>query len=261
MAEWDDWIGCEERRRDVLTQGLIDRFCATVLRRRPEPSSAVSGLRRSPEHNATAPPGLHWCLCLPDAPMEELGPDGHPKKGGFMPPIPLPRRMFAASDIAFLAPLEAGAAIERVSTIASIAEKGGKSGQLVFVEVDHVTLADSIETIRERQTIVYREAAAVPLPLPATGTADLSRWPAMRTITPSEMQLFRYSALTFNAHRIHYDAPYARDEEGYPALVVHGPLIASLLMQLAADEKGGMLERFAFRAKSPAFTGQPLHLC
>ena len=244
---YDAWIGREERRSDVLTPGLLDRYRATLGDDGPS--------------NNLAPPGLHWCLCLPDTPMAELGPDGHPKRGGFMPPIPLPRRMFAASDIAFLAPLEAGAEIERVSTIASITEKSGKTGQLVFVEVEHLTLADGAEAVREQQTIVYREAAIGPIPLPETGSADLSAWPVTHMVEPAETLLFRYSALSFNAHRIHYDAPYAHDEEGYPALVVHGPLMASLLMQLAAEEKGEPLKRFAFRAKSPAFAGQPIHLC
>ncbi len=248
MSEWDEWIGREERRGDVLTQGLIDRFRATLGGGTDGPGNI-------------APPGLHWCLCLPDAPMEELGPDGHPKRGGFMPPIELPRRMFAASDIRFVAPLAAGAAIERISTIASVTEKSGKTGKLAFVEVDHVTLADGAEATRERQTIVYREAPTEPMPLPETGSADLGEWPTTRTIEPSETLLFRYSALTFNTHRIHYDLPYAQDEEGYPGLVVHGPLTASLLMQLAVEEIGAPLSRFAFRAKSPAFAGQSLHLC
>ncbi len=240
----DDWIGRQEIRRDVVTKGALARFAATV--------GAIDG--------EAAPPGFHWCLCLPDAPVDALGEDGHPARGGFLPPVPLPRRMWAASEVEFVAPIVVGATVERLSTIAAIEQKDGRSGALVFVGIDHLIRADGVDAVRERQTLVYREVSP-PMALPATGQADLSAWPATRTVRPEAPLLFRHSALTFNSHRIHYDLPYARDVEGYPGLVVQGPLLASLLMKLALEQTGGRrLARFAFRGVSPAFAGQPLHL-
>lgn len=244
MSEWSNWIGNSETRRDVMTQGLLDRFTATV-------GGKADAL--------AVQPGLHWCLGLPDAPMAELGEDGHPGKGGFLPPVPLPRRMWASSAVEFLAPIGVGCEIERVSTVAEIKAKSGKSGDLVFVEVDHVTSVDGLEAVRERQSIVYRAPSDVKTPLPGIEGADLSDWTTTRTLTPSETMLFRFSAMTFNSHRIHYDLPYATAEEGYPALVVHGPLTASLLLQLAAEQLE-LVRHFQFRGLAPAFCGQPLHL-
>lgn len=247
MGGWADWIGRSETRSDIITPGLVARFCATL-------DQPVIG---------EIPQGLHWCLCLPDAPTGELGADGHPAKGGFLPPIPLPRRMWASSKISFDAPLRIGDAVTRISTIASIEEKAGKSGALVFVGVDHETSVAGRAAIRERQHIVYREPAAVTaLPKPAAAeTADLGAWHWQQTIIPSEALLFRYSALTFNSHRIHYDRPYAVEEEGYPGLVVQGPLMATWLLQLAASELGhDRLSRFSFRAQAPAFANGALSL-
>jgi 3-methylfumaryl-CoA hydratase len=247
MGQWDAWIGRTQEQSDVLTPGLLQRFRATI-------DSDVTG--------DIAPQGIHWCLCLPDAATAELGDDGHPKRGGFMPPISLPRRMWAASDVIFHAPLAAGADVVRKSTITEINEKRGSSGPLVFVTLDHETWADNALAISERQSVVYREAPTVAAPaLPSDDIADLSRWPIHRNITPSEPLLFRYSALTFNSHRIHYDQPYATGVEGYRGLVVHGPLIATLLLDLAAREFGSnTLRKFSMRAQSAAFVGEPLHL-
>jgi 3-methylfumaryl-CoA hydratase len=247
MGQWDAWIGRTQEQFDILTPGLLQRFRATI------DSDATGDI---------APQGIHWCLCLPEAATAELGDDGHPKRGGFMPPIPLPRRMWAASDVIFHAPLTAGADVVRKSTITEINEKRGSSGPLVFVTLDHETWADSALVISERQSVVYREAPTVAAPTSPTGDiADLSGWPTHRSITPSEPLLFRYSALTFNSHRIHYDQPYATGVEGYRGLVVHGPLIATLLLDLAAREFGAnTLKQFSMRAVSPAFIGEPLHL-
>jgi len=247
MSEWADWIGRSETQSDVITPGLLHRFCATI----DTPASEE------------IPQGLHWCLCLPDAPTSELGQDGHPEKGGFLPPIPLPRRMWASSTISFDQPLQLGDKISRVSTIASIDEKSGKSGELVFVTIDHQTLVGDRVAISEQQNIVYREPAAIAAP-PApvqTGRPDLSGWDWQQTILPSETMLFRYSALTFNSHRIHYDRPYAEGEEGYPDLVVQGPLMATLLLNLAASQLGtNRLFRFFFRGQAPAFANSALNL-
>ncbi|MEH6702205.1 FAS1-like dehydratase domain-containing protein [Parasphingorhabdus sp.] len=247
MADWADWIGKSETRHDVITPGLLQRFCATIDRPVTD----------------EIPQGLHWCLCLPDAPSAQLAEDGHPAKGGFLPPIPLPRRMWASSKVAFEHPLQLGDAISRVSTVASIEEKSGKSGDLVFVAVDHETRVGDRVAIRERQNIVYREPAttAAPASLASNETPDLSGWSWQQKIVPSEPLLFRYSALTFNSHRIHYDQPYAMQEEGYPGLVVQGPLMATLLLNLAARELGvNGLSRFSFRGQAPAFANAAIYL-
>ncbi len=250
MSEFARWIGKSEVTNDVLTPGLLDRFRATI---------------DSHETGDEAPQAIHWCLSLPDAATAQLGLDGHPVRteASFLPPIFLPRRMWASSSVEFLVPLMSGAQVTRTSTIKSIAEKVGASGRLAFVDIDHVVESDGVAAICETQTIVYREAATGPQgPMtPGLGGPELSDWDWHGEILPSEALLFRYSALTFNSHRIHYDRPYAVGEEGYRGLVVHGPLIASLLLDLAARELGAnQLKRFAFRAQSPAFAGEALHL-
>lgn len=249
---WEAWIGRSEVREDVVDAGLVARFSATL-----DAAPAADGL---------APQGVHWCLCPPDAPTERLGPDGHPIRNdaGLLPPIPLPRRMWASSQVEFLAPLRIGERVQRTSRIASVTEKSGGSGSLVFVEVEHVT-AGNDETVREVQTIVYREAApagAPPSPpLRGDGTFAADGPAAHRVVRPEPPLLFRYSALTFNSHRIHYDLSYARGAEGYRGLVVHGPLMATLLLDLARRTLGEQpLAHFAFRGVSPAVAGEPLHL-
>ncbi len=262
MANWQDWVGRTETRHDVLTPGLIARHRATLDR----PSGD------------TPLPGIHWCLCLPDAPMAQLGEDGHPRRAGlptgeadngrdmagsFMPPIPLPRRMWASSSVHFHAPLHAGAEIERTSTIASISEKVGSTGPLAFVDVHHQSYADGVLVVRETQTIVYRDASTMPpsIAAPRAGAAviEADDTLAVARLTPCPALLLRFSALTFNAHRIHYDLPYAREVEGYAGLVVHGPLTASLLLNFAT-ECFGPLAQFNFRGLAPAFAGEVMTL-
>jgi len=247
MSAWADWIGKSETRHDVITPGLLHRFCATIDRPVTD----------------DIPQGLHWCLCLPDVPTAELAEDGHPAKGGFLPPIPLPRRMWASSNVSFDHPLQLGDAISRVSTVASIDEKSGKSGDLVFVAVDHETRVGDLVAIRERQNIVYREPATTTPHVAALSNdpPDLQDWDWQQKIIPSEPLLFRYSALTFNSHRIHYDKPYAMRQEGYPGLVVQGPLMATLLLNLAASELGlNKLSSFSFRGQAPAFANAAIYL-
>jgi 3-methylfumaryl-CoA hydratase len=221
------------------------------------------------EHGEALPQSFHFCLCTPEVAMQEIGEDGHPMRNddpeALLPPIPLSRRMWAASDITFLRPLGIAQRIERTSTVTSITEKDGKTGKLAFVELAHSTTADGEEAIRESQTLVYRDAAALDAPLspptPNGAQFDHDAWDASTTLIPDPRLLFRFSALTFNTHRIHYDLPYARDIERYRGLVVHGPLIASLLMQLVADTHGdNALASFSFRAVSPAIAGEQLHL-
>jgi 3-methylfumaryl-CoA hydratase len=175
------------------------------------------------------------------------------------------RRMWASSAIEFVAPIAIGAVIERTSRIASISEKDGSTGRLAFVDVAHETRANGTLSVRETQTLVYREAAAADAPLsppePGRERFDKRAWQAVRALTPDPRLLFRYSALTFNTHRIHYDAPYAQAVERYRGLVVHGPLTASLLLQLAGEQLGhNRLRRFAFRGVSPAIAGDLLFL-
>jgi len=255
MTEWNAWIGREQRNADWLDPSLAARWCATFDLPRPA--------------GEAMPQGIHFCLCTPEAPTAQLGEDGHPQRddsaASFLPPVPLPRRMWAASELEFLGPIAVGAPVERVSRVAAIAEKDGRSGPMIFVEVVHETSAGGALAVREMQTLVYREAAAAHAPLapppPTEDTFDAAGWDAHRMVHPDPRLLFRYSALTFNTHRIHYDAPYAREVERYRGLVVHGPLTASLLLQLAARELGSnALKRFAFRGLSPAIAGEPLHL-
>ncbi|MEO1969218.1 MAG: MaoC family dehydratase N-terminal domain-containing protein [Sphingomonadaceae bacterium] len=255
MSRWAEWIGREQRAADHLDAGLAARWLATF----DLPAPAETAM----------PQGIHFCLCTPEAPTAQLGEDGHPRRddspASFLPPVPLPRRMWASSALTFHRPIAVGNTIERVSRVASIKEKTGSSGTLVFVEVDHETSADGALAVNERQTLVYREAAASDAPLSpeplGEAAFDPAGWDAHRAVTPDPRLLFRYSALTFNTHRIHYDAPYAEREERYRGLVVHGPLTASLLLQLAASRYGdNALASFAFRGLSPAIAGEVLHL-
>ncbi|NIJ38492.1 3-methylfumaryl-CoA hydratase [Sphingopyxis panaciterrae] len=254
MSEWSAWIGREETRHDRIDDAAVARWLATLDRAAPSDGSVAQA--------------YHWCLCLPDAPTATLGADGHPVRDdsddSFLPPIPLPRRMWAASKVEFIAPLRPGRSIVRASRVASITEKQGGTGKLVFAEIAHETHGDGELAIREIQSIVFREPApggALPAPLPASDNFDPSGWDAHRLLVPSEALLFRYSALTFNSHRIHYDLPYACEAEGYPGLVVHGPLTATLLLNLAAQHFGdNRLKKFSFRGTSPAICNQELHL-
>jgi 3-methylfumaryl-CoA hydratase len=256
MGEWAPWIGREERRSDRIDPGHFARWCATI--------------DREPPQDGTVPQGLHWCLSTPDAATAKLGPDGHPLRddspASFLPPLSdLPRRMWASSKVEFLAVLRVGEAVERVSRVLAVTEKSGGSGRLVFVEVQNETSGTNGLAVREVQSLVYREAAAPgypPAPLPlGEGAFDPAEWTAHRAIAPSETLLFRYSALTFNSHRIHYDLPYAVDQENYRGLVVHGPLTATLLLDLARLKLGdNALKSFAFRGLSPAICGEMLHL-
>jgi len=255
MTEWNTWIGREETRTDRIDAGLAARWLATLDREAPA--------------DGTVPQGLHWCLGVPDAATAQLGRDGHPLRddspSSFLPPVPLPRRMWASSKVEFVRPLMLGEAVSRRSTVQSVTAKQGASGHLVFVDVAHETSGEGGVAVREVQSIVYREpspAGSPPAPPPlGEASFDPSGWNARRDVLPTEPLLFRFSALTFNSHRIHYDLPYAMQEEGYRGLVVHGPLTATLLLDLARRELGdNMLKNFAFRGVSPGMCGEMLHL-
>ena len=251
--DYGAWIGRSMAAEDILTSARIAAFRATLDR---ETCEAREG--------EAAPQGIHWTLAPPLSPMRDLGPDGHPARGGFMPPVPLPRRMWASSAVEFLRPLHAGERVARTSTVASVTSKQGSIGPLVFVEVEHVTSCEGVAAIRERQTIVFRGEDAGPKASEAPQSRSFrpdESWTWRRELTPDPVLLFRYSALTFNGHRIHYDRPYATEVEGYPDLVVHGPLTATLLLDLCARQLGeNRLASFSFRGRSPAFVGRTLHL-
>lgn len=255
MAAWQEWVGRTEVRSDWVDQAMLLRWAATF--------------DRQVTVDAAAPQGFHWCLGTPVVQTALLGQDGHPHRDGspddLLPPAPLPRRMWASSDIDFYAPLKDGRLATRRSRIASVKEKVGGSGRLLFVQVAHETHSQDELVLSELQSIVYREAPSLGAPpappILSAEVFDPKAWDFHHVVTPSEALLFRYSALTFNSHRIHYDAPYAREVEGYRGLVVHGPLTATLLLLLAQERLGdNALRRFCFRGLSPAIVGEPLHL-
>lgn len=242
IAHWQQWVG--------KTEEVSERIEPLVLRR------YGAALGEPYEEGGPLPSLAHWAFFIAAEQPGNLGPDGHPKRGGFLPPISLPRRMFAASDMRFHAPLVAGRDATRQSRVASLTAKSGKSGALILVEVEHRVTQDERPCIAETQTIVYRDmGGATPpvvdkgLPIPAQALS----W------VPDAVDLFRFSAVTFNSHRIHYDLPYAREEEGYPGLVVHGPFTAARLFGFVR-ERHGAPARFQFRAQAPLFAGQPIML-
>ncbi|AOK54685.1 acyl-CoA dehydrogenase [Burkholderia stagnalis] len=242
----DAWLGKTETLGDDITSYPLAALAATLDRAAP---------------GDTVPPLWNWLYFLPVAPLAQVGADGHPKRGGFLPPVPLPRRMWAGGRLTFHAPLRVGRHATRESTIASIEDKTGRSGRLVFVTVQHRYESDGVLCIEEEHDIVYRDAPQPGAPAPKPVAAPQGEaW--SRTVTADPVLLFRYSALTFNGHRIHYDHPYATQAEGYPGLVVHGPLIATLLADLVRRERpGATLATFAFRAVRPTFDGHAFTLC
>lgn len=189
-----------------------------------------------------------------------MGEDGHPERGGFLPPVPLPRRMWAGSDVRFIEPLRIGQTIERKSTISNVETKSGKTGMLCFVTVDHRWTADGRLAIKEKQDIVYRDSPAEGDPRNTVTAAAVDDTPPGKTVDPTETLLFRYSALMFNSHRIHYDRDYAVGTEGYPSLVVQGPMQATFLARHAQEVGNSRLARFRFRSMSPLFDNAPIGL-
>lgn len=233
------WIGREETRSEQVTPALVDRFRATF----DQEGEAQDG--------DVAPVMIHLCLAPPTVPTSGLGPDGHPARGGFLPPVPLPRRMWAGGAFTFHDDIRVGEMVQRHSTIRDVTVKEGRSGVLCFVTVEHRITADGRAVLTERQDIVYRNIDA---PGGAKKTPEPAPHGAHRVVVePSAPLLFRYSALTFNGHRIHYDSPYVTGEEGYPGLIVHGPMQATQLVQFAADIRGKRPAQFDFRSLSPLF--------
>jgi len=212
-----------------------------------------------PGPGAALPPLWHWVHFLPLARWSELAPDGHTRRGDFIPPVPLPRRMFAGARIRFLRPLLIGEPARRVGTIRDLVFKTGRSGRLAFLRAEQVISGPHGAALVEEQDIVYRESPR-PGPAEAPAPAAPRRADWTRRVTPDIALLFRYSALIFNAHRIHYDLPYATSHESYPGLVVHGQLVATLLAELVRDNARERMAAFRFRALKPLLADQPITL-
>jgi 3-methylfumaryl-CoA hydratase len=244
------WIGRTETADDTVTLAPLRALTGTLDR------------DDAPQREGDpVPPCWHWLYFLPIHRHSEIGPDGHPRRGGFLPPVPLPRRMWAGSRLKFVVPLRVGQSIARTSRIQDVSFKDGRSGPLVFVTVRHEVHADGLLAIHEEQNIVYRVPPQEGEPVPAAVVApDDADW--SRTIEPDAVLLFRYSALTFNGHRIHYDRRHATTVEGYPGLVVHGPLIATLLLDLLRRElPAARVAGFTFKAVKPLFDVAPFQVC
>ena len=245
------WVGRSECRRETLTAAPLAGLAAMLDR----------GTDAEPAPGTPLPPLAHWLYFLPRTAQRELGPDGHARRGGFLPPVPLPRRMWAGGRLRFERDLKVGDEVQRTSTITRVDGKSGRSGPLVFVTVRHeLSLAQGL-ALREEHDIVYRgdppPGHAAPAPARAPTDEQFSRH-----IQPDPVWLFRYSALTFNGHRIHYDHRYVTEAEGYPGLVVHGPLIATLLVDLVRRERpSARIHAFDFKAIGPLFDPHPFTIC
>ena len=251
LEAWRAWIGRVEESRDTIDPGRARAMQAAL----DDPAAPLAP-------GDALPPLWHWLYFWTVAPEAELGPDGHPARGGFLPPIDLPRRMWAGSRVTFPRPLPVGAAATRRSEIIEVSLKQGRGGPLAFVTVRHQVATDDGICIEEEQDLVYRAA-------PAPGAASRPGEPApgelapigaawRREMPPDPVLLFRYSALTFNGHRIHYDLKFTTEVEGYPGLVVHGPLLATLMVELARRERPeARVAGFEFRAQRPIFDTAP----
>ncbi len=248
--DFEQWLGNSQTLSDTLNAGPAVGLAATLDR-------DVTEFRLG----EPLPHLWHWLYFLQASRLDQLGLDGHPLKGDFLPPLPLPRRMWAGSRLNFVQPLQIGDAVTKISTIQSIQLKTGRSGKLGFVCVAHQISNEAGVAIVEEQDLVFREAttlkAAPSSPLVSSDVADYSQ-----AIEPSSVLLFRYSALTLNSHRIHFDREYAIGSEGYSGLVVHGPLLATLMMELVAGEMAGRLVlSFEFRAMQPVFDDGEFRVC
>jgi 3-methylfumaryl-CoA hydratase len=250
QQQFSEWIGKAQSASSILTIAPMEGLAAILDR----DSTAFS-------IGDALPPLWHWLYFLETSKQSELAEDGHPHRGDFLPPIDLPRRMWAGSRLNFIRPLLAGETIKRSSTIQSIKLKQGRSGSLGFVCVAHELSDSSGALLIEEHDIVYRDMptgiVSAPSPLKADDNHDFAR-----TVTPNPVLLFRYSALTFNGHRIHYDRAYAKDVESYPGLVVHGPLLATFLLELFADNHpDATLSGFSFKAIKPVFDNDSFQVC
>lgn len=244
MSGFEAWIGREEEKSERILASVVETMAATL------------DLERAPVAGDALPPGWQWLFFNPKARRSALGVDGHPARGGFLPPVELPRRMWAGSRIRYLAPIPVEADATKHSKILKVEEKTGKRGSLCFVTVEHTTIVNGKVCIVEEQDIVYKEAtppSAAPAPTPARHEA-VAQW--SQDFTPDTTLLFRFSALTFNGHRIHYDQPYVTGVEGYPGFIVHGPLMGMVQIELARRSNPGRTPAsFEFRALAPVYAG------
>jgi 3-methylfumaryl-CoA hydratase len=237
------WIGRSNEVSDTVTAQLVKGLRATLFQEIGEPRTGD-----------VAPFTTHWCLGQAVYPMSELGPDGHPTRGGFLPPVPLPRRMWAGGELEFLDTLRVGDIAKRTSRISDVTMKTGSTGALCFVSVAHEVTTPRGVAIRERQDIVYRDVSTAPQAAPAKAPPPppVARHREIHVSDP--VLLFRYSALTFNGHRIHYDRDYVTKVEGYPGLIFHGPMQAAFLVEFAAELHGGAApKKFVYRGLQPLF--------
>ncbi len=252
LATLRQWVGNTETLSDELGAAPVRGLSATLDRDDPSPVAGTTLL----------PPLWHWLYFLPQHRHCEIGPDGHARRGGFLPPVPLPRRMWAGGRLRWLKenPLRVGDAVRRISRIGAVTHKPGRSGDLLFVLVRHEVHNGSGLALTEEHDIVYRAAAQPGDPAPpSTAAQQDATW--RREVVPDDVLLFRYSALTFNGHRIHYDRRYVTEVEGYPGLVVHGPLIATLLLDLVRrNAPQALVSRFDFKAVRPTFDLHPFRL-
>lgn len=242
-----------DEAHDILGDGLVRRFRATL---HPYLAEAGDG----------APLGSHWCLFEPAGPISALKPDGHPLDIPLLPRFPETRRMWAGGEVEFIAPVPVGRSLRRVSRLRTIEAKGGNSGAFHLVRIEHALFCSDDLLLRERQDLVFLPARRLSAPdarQPAGPIVPATIAGADSVVVGhgSPVLLFRYSAITFNAHRIHYDAPYAMSEEGYPGVVVHGPMQATLLMNLAQRRSGRVPARFTYRGLAPLIAGQEFALC
>jgi 3-methylfumaryl-CoA hydratase len=240
------WIGRTTEASDIVTAQLVKGLRATLFQEIGEPKKGDA-----------APFTTHWCLAQPVFPMSQLSADGHPTRGGFLPPVPLPRRMWAGGELEFFEPLRVGDEATRTSRISDVTMKTGSSGVLCFVSVEHAITTPRGIALRERHDIVYRDmSTGTQAPAPAKPVAAAPAAQHRENHIADPVLLFRYSALTFNGHRIHYDRDYVTKVEGYPGLIVHGPLQAALLVELAAKMHGGKAPaKFVYRGLQPLFDG------
>jgi 3-methylfumaryl-CoA hydratase len=238
------WIGRSAEASDIVTAQLVKGLRATLFQDVDEPKTGD-----------VAPFTVHWCLAQPVFPMSMLGPDGHPTRGGFLPPVPLPRRMWAGGELEFIDPLRVGDEAKRTSRISDVTVKSGSTGTLCFVAVEHVITTSRGAAIRERHDIVYRDIGGAPAASPkAPPPPPVAKHRESHVSDP--VLLFRYSALTFNGHRIHYDRDYVTKVEGYPGLIFHGPLQAAFIVELAAKLHGGTPpKKLSYRGVQPLFEG------
>jgi 3-methylfumaryl-CoA hydratase len=238
------WIGRSTEASDIVTAQLVKGLRATLFLPVGEPKTGDA-----------APFTVHWCLAPPVVPGSELGPDGHPARGGFLPPVPLPRRMWAGGELEFFDTLRVGDEVRRTSRIKDVSLKSGSTGVLCFVSVDHEHATPRGIAIRERHDIVYRDVTPASISAPAKSAAPPPVAKHRETHMADPVLLFRYSALTFNGHRIHYDRDYVTKVEGYPGLIFHGPMQAALQIEFAAKLRRLVPKKFAYRGVQPLFEG------